>query len=54
MYDDALPTTGAGVLLVGGHEVGLPPVVTIAAGALVAGLFLYRLATRGKRAEARD
>lgn len=54
MYDDALPVTGAGAMLLGSHTVGLPTIVTIAAGLMVAGLFIYRFATRGQRAETRN
>lgn len=53
MYDDALPLTGAGAMLVGGHAVGLPTVVAVATAVMVAGLVALRLATRRMRAAAR-
>lgn len=53
MYDEALPFTGA-ALTVGGITVGVPLVVSIAVGVILAGLGLYRLATRSRRAQTRD
>lgn len=53
MYDDALPVTGAGAMLLGGHAIGLPTIVLIAVGLMVTGLFAYRFATRGRRAALR-
>lgn len=49
MYDDVLPYTGAGIT-VGGLAVGLPAVLAIAAGLIIAGVGVYRIATRSRRA----
>ncbi|WP_158542674.1 hypothetical protein [Phytoactinopolyspora halophila] len=53
MYDDGLAATGSGALLLGGHTIGLPTVITLAVSAMLAGLFTFRLATRSRRASAR-
>ncbi|WP_214327826.1 hypothetical protein [Nonomuraea sediminis] len=53
MYEDSLPFTGA-ALTVGGITIGVPIVVSIAVGAILIGIGLYRLATRGRRAQTRD
>ncbi|NEE04607.1 hypothetical protein [Phytoactinopolyspora halotolerans] len=54
MYDDGLAATGAGGLLLGGHAIGLPTVITIAVAFMLTGLFLYRLVTRKQRAQTRS
>lgn len=53
MYDDGLAATGAGALLVGGHTVGLPTVITLAVATMLTGLFVFRLATRSRRGATR-
>lgn len=53
MYDDALPLTGAGLMLFGSQAVGLPSLVTAAVGLMIAGLLAFRFATRRKRAALR-
>jgi hypothetical protein len=49
MYDDVLPFTGAGIT-VGGLAFGLPTVLAIAAGLVIAGIGVYRMVTRSRRA----
>jgi hypothetical protein len=50
MYDESLPFTGAGAgVVVGGHLLGLPWIASAAAGLIIAGAAIYRLAIRGRR-----
>lgn len=48
MYEDGLMYTGGG-LTIAGIAIGLPTVLAVAAGVLIGGIGVYRIATRGRR-----